>query len=163
MDAVVEIRVSGVLLRVVQAAPGFVVSRLTVSPQGEPLQLRRWRFTPAEVTAIGTRVLAEALAAGEAEADRLRTAAQQAARRAFIARERMRPGAATLRALEQDCVAKTAHYLARGRDLVQQCAAADARLTAAGLTTPAVSVPAWMQHLLASPEEAPTAITTIGS
>lgn len=146
-EPVIEVTIATTRLRLIRSTDGIVASRFVVTPTGEPLQLRRWRFTVPEATAAANKLLDEALAAGEAEARALRTTAEQATRRAIAAGHRMRPTAGARRMLETAAAAAMNAYLNQSQEIARQCANAQARLTAAGFPTIERDVPEWIAEV----------------
>lgn len=145
---VTDFPIGATSFRFTQSADGYLLRRLSHNECQEPTQLRRWYFAASEAAQAAARFVDEVLAVGEGEATRLRAIAQQAARRAYAARERMRAQAAAVRLLEQDCVAKTETYLARGRDLARACADVYRLVADLGLPVPERSLPLWINQVL---------------
>lgn len=136
-----------VRLRVAATGDGFVVTKVCPTVEGQSLRITRHRFAANDREAIGQHVLTEALAAGEAEAERLRTGAQQAIRRAYAARSTMRPGCVAIRRLEQEGVTETQSYLTRGQCLAHACGALEGMLDHAGFPTGERKMPTWIARL----------------
>ncbi len=158
----VEVTVADTRLRLARSSDGILISRLLLTPAGEPLQLRRWRFALTETTAAANKLLDEALAAGEMEARSLRAVAEQTTRRAIAAADRMRPNAGARRMLEVEAARAMNTYLNRSQEVAWCCADAQAQLATAGFPTGERGLPVWIaevQRLMADTDcSAPTTL-----
>lgn len=159
----VDVTVASTRIRLARRDAGFVITRTISHSTRDPVQIRRWHFPSLDRAAAGAKYLDEALAAAEAECCALRSAAEQATRRAIAASQRMRAGSGALRACESESAAAMNHYLDRGLSLATECAAVQARLSEAGFPTAERDFPSWMaeiSRITAATADQPAAFST---